>query len=136
MRNQFWIAVAALAIGGVTLPPASEAQTREAADAGEALAQPDTDVVATDAPAKGEAGTDATDAAAQTDAGADAAAEVPATGEAGAGAAEPTWDSVIQVIEQTLASASQAETREAADAAAALGTADANADGAGQVAQG
>ena len=139
MRNQFWIAIAALAIGGVTLPPASEAQTREAADAGEALAQPDTDVDATDAPAKGEPGTDATDASVQTDAGTDtaagAAAEAPAVGEEGAGAAEPTWDAVIQVIEQTLASASQAETREAADAAAALGTADANADGAGQVVQ-
>ena len=135
MRNQFWIAVAALAIGGVTLPPASEAQTREAADAGEALAQPDTDVDVTDAPAKGEAGTDTIDASAQTHAGADAAAEAPATGEEGAGAAEPTWDAVIQVIEQTLASTSQAETRESADAAAALGTADANADGTGQVAQ-
>ena len=116
MRNRFRIAFAALAIGGVALPPASEAQKREAAEAAEELAPPDAGADADDARAKPEAGADSADAPAQTEAGVDAA--------------EPTWESVIQVIQEALAPELMAETREAADAAAAFGPTESDADGA------
>ena len=128
MRNHFRIAFAALAIGGVALPPASEAQKREAADAAEVLAQPDAGADADVAPAKPDTGADSADAPSQADAGADSAYAPPPT-DAGDDAAEPTWEAVIQVIQEALAPELMAETREAADAAAAFGPTEGDADG-------
>ena len=134
MRNHFRIAFAALAIGGVALPPASEAQKREAADAAETLAQPDAGADADVAPAKPDTGADSTDAPSQADAGADSA-DAPTQTDAGDDAAEPTWEAVIQVIQEALAPELMAETREAADAAAAFGPTEGDADGAEALAQ-
>ena len=133
MRNRVRIAFAALAIGGVALPPTSVAQTREAADAAEVLAQPDAGAEAVDAPSKPGGESEATEALAKPEAGRDSSDATQTDPEADA--AEPTWDAVIRVVEEALAPQLMAETREAADAAAALGSAGGDADAAGPLAR-